>query len=177
MAQQQQSCPDVASMLTSDSLHIASQVVSGVPVMGDVSTGVFHPLEPAQMCEAVFQSLHSIHHPRVRAKRRLITARFCWPQMAKSVTLMARACLFCQWDNVHRHIQLNPAVILVLHHHFAHIHIDIVGLIPPYCGHMYLHCDRQASRWPEAISSPPSLPLTVPEPYSPAGSPILECQP
>jgi hypothetical protein len=35
MAQLQQSCPDVASMLTSDSLHITSQVVGGVPLMGD----------------------------------------------------------------------------------------------------------------------------------------------
>jgi hypothetical protein len=35
MAQLQQSCPDVASMLTSDNLHITSQVVGGVPLMGD----------------------------------------------------------------------------------------------------------------------------------------------
>jgi hypothetical protein len=35
--------------------------------------------------------------------------------MAKSVTLMARACLFCQWDNVHRHVQLHPATIQVSH--------------------------------------------------------------
>jgi hypothetical protein len=61
---------------------------------------------------------------------------------------------------------------------FAYIHVNIVDLIPPYCGHMYLFTviDR-TSQWPEAIPSPPSLPPTVPEPYLPAGSLILECQP
>jgi hypothetical protein len=40
---------------------------------------------PIQYREAVFQSLHSIHHPRVRATHRLIAARFCWPQIGRLV--------------------------------------------------------------------------------------------
>ena len=54
MAQLQQFCPEVASMLTSNSLHIISQAVSRVPLMGDVLTGVFCSLVPARMREAVF---------------------------------------------------------------------------------------------------------------------------
>jgi hypothetical protein len=125
------------------------------------------------MLEAVFQSLRSIHHPEVQATRCLIAARFCWPQMAKSVTLMARACLFCQWDNVCRHVQLHPATFLVPHPYSTHKHVNLIGPPPAL---LWPH----ASRWPEVIPSHPSLLLTVPDPYPPAGlaeSPILECLP
>ena len=83
-------------MMSSSKLQITTQAVGEETLLGDVSTGVFRPLVPIQHREAVFQSLHSIHHPGVRATRRLIAARFCWPQMAKAITQMARACLHCQ---------------------------------------------------------------------------------
>jgi hypothetical protein len=120
--------------------------------MGYVSTEVFSPLVPAQMGEALFQSLHSIHHPGMQATRRLIMAQFCWPQMAKSITLMARACLFCQRGKVHRHVQLQPAAIPVPHRCFAHIHVHLVGWLPPSRGHTNLFTViERTSRWPEAI--------------------------
>jgi hypothetical protein len=102
--------------------------------------------------EAVFQSLHSIHHPGVRGTRRLIAARFCWPQMAKAITQMARACLQCQLGKVHRHVHLQPTEIPVPHRLFAHLHVDLVGPLPPSRGHTYLFTiiDR-TSRRPQAI--------------------------
>jgi cleavage and polyadenylation specificity factor subunit 1 len=106
--------------------------------LGDVSTGVFRPLVPIQHREAVFQSLHSIHHPGVRATRRLIAAQFCWPQMAKAITLMAKACLHCQRGKVHKHIHLQPAEIPVPHRRFAHIHVDLIRPLPPSRGNTYL---------------------------------------
>ncbi len=95
MVAAQRSCPEVAEMMNSTTLQITTQAVGDDTLLGDVSTGVFRPLVPIQHREAVFQLLHSIHHPGVRATRRLIAARFCWPQMAKAITLMARACLYC----------------------------------------------------------------------------------
>jgi hypothetical protein len=128
-------------------------------LLGDVSTGVFRPLVAIQHREAVFQSLHSIHHPGVQATRRLIAVRFCWPQMAKAITLMARACLYCQCSKVHKHVHLQPAEILVPHRRFAHIHVNLVGPLPPSRGHTYLFTliDR-TSRWLEVI---PLLSITV----------------
>ncbi len=84
--------------------------------------------------------------------RRLITARFCWPQMAKAITQMARARLQCQRGKVHRHVHLQPTEIPVPHHRFAHLHVDLVGPLPPSRGHTYLFTiiDR-TSRWLEAI--------------------------
>jgi hypothetical protein len=72
--------------------------------------------------------------------------------MAKALTLMARACLYCQQDKVHKHVHLQPAEILVPHRHFAHIHVDLVEPLLPSRGHTYLFTiiDRTL-RWPEAI--------------------------
>jgi hypothetical protein len=152
MAAAQQSCPEVKEMMNSNTLQITKQAVGGATLLGDVSTGVFPLLVPVQCREAIFQSLHSIHHPGVRATRHVIAAQFCWPQMAKPITLMVRACLFCQRGKVHKHVHLQPAEIPVPHRRFAHIHGDLVGPLPPSRGHTYLFTiiDR-TSRWPEAI--------------------------
>ncbi len=89
MAAAQRSYPQVAEMMNSTTLQITTQVVGEASLLGDVSTGVFHPLVPIQYREATFQSLHSIHHPGARETCHLIAARFCWPQMAKVITLKA----------------------------------------------------------------------------------------
>jgi hypothetical protein len=125
-------------MMNSTTLQITAQAVGDDSLLGDVSTGVFSPLVPIRHREAVFQSLHSIHHPGVRATRRLIAARFCWAQMAKAIILMARACLYCQRGKVHKHVHLQPAEILVPHHRFTHIYADLVGTLPPSRGHTFL---------------------------------------
>ncbi len=140
MASQQQSCPEVAEMLNSGNLQIISQGVGGASLLVDVSTGVYRPLVPIQSREAVFQLLHTIHHPGVQATQRLITNRFCWPQMAKAITLMARACLFCQHGKEHKHVHLQPAEIPVPHCRFAHIHVD---LCHPHMATRTVHHDRQ----------------------------------
>jgi hypothetical protein len=94
MASAQRSCPEVKEMMNSNTLQITTQAVGDASLLGDVWKGVFRPLVPIEYREAVFQSLHSIHHPGVRSTRRLIAARFCRPQMAKAITLMASAARF-----------------------------------------------------------------------------------
>ncbi len=54
-------------------------------MLGDVSTGEFRPLLPPQFRPAAFLSLHNIAHPGIRATCRLVSSRFCWPQMSKQV--------------------------------------------------------------------------------------------
>jgi hypothetical protein len=152
MAAAQRDCLEVVEMMNSTTLQITTQAIGDEALLGDVSTGVFRSLMPIQHREAVFKALHAIHHPGVRATRRIIPTRFCWPQMAKAITQMARACLHCQWGKVHRHVHLQPAEIPVPHRRFGHIHVDLVGPLPPSRGHTYLFSiiDR-TSRWPEAI--------------------------
>jgi hypothetical protein len=53
-------------MMNSTTLQITTQAVGDETLLGDVPSGVFRPLVPIQHKEAVFQSLHAIHHPGVR---------------------------------------------------------------------------------------------------------------
>jgi hypothetical protein len=78
------------------------------------STGVFRPLVPIQW----FSSRCT---PSITSGCGQHDTWFCWPQMAKAITLMARVCLFCQRGKVHKHMHLQPADILVPYCSFAHI--------------------------------------------------------
>jgi hypothetical protein len=80
LAAAQTSCPDVVSMSNSPSLNIISRPVGDVQLLGDISTGIFRPLVPAAFREQIIRSLHSVHHPGIRATARLIKASFCWPR-------------------------------------------------------------------------------------------------
>jgi hypothetical protein len=102
----QPSCPDVQAMLVSPSLSVVSKKIGAVEVFGDVSTDVFRPLLPARFRSAAVLSLHNIHHPGVRASRRLVCSSFCWPRMGVFVSALVQNCLHCQKAKVHRHVSL-----------------------------------------------------------------------
>jgi cleavage and polyadenylation specificity factor subunit 1 len=148
----QPSCPDVQAMLASPSLSVVSKKVGAVEVLGDVSTGVFRPLLPARFRAAAVLSLHNIHHPGVRASRRLVCSSFCWPKMGSFVSALVRNCIQCQKSKVHRHVSLQAAHIPVPVRRFSHIHVDLVGPLPRSSGFSYLFTvvDR-TTRWPEAV--------------------------
>jgi hypothetical protein len=148
----QPSCPDVQAMLVSPSLSVVSKKVGSAEVLGDVSTGVFRPLLPARFRTAAVWSLHNIHHPGVRASRRLVCSSFCWPKMGVFVSALVRNCLHCQKAKIHRHVVLQAAHIPVPVRRFAHLHVDLVGPLPRSSGFSYLFTmvDR-TTRWPEVV--------------------------
>jgi hypothetical protein len=148
----QPSCPDVQAMLASSSLSVVSKKVGAVEILGDVSTGTFRPLLPARFRAAAVWSLHNIHHPGVRASRRLVCSSFCWPKMGVFVSALVRNCLHCQKAKIHRHVALQAAHIPVPVRRFAHLHVDLVGPLPRSSGFSYLFTmvDR-TTRWPEAV--------------------------
>jgi hypothetical protein len=139
-------------MLLSPSLSVVSKKVGTVEVLSDVSTGIFRPLLPARFRSAAVLSLHNIHHPGVRATRRLVCSRFCWPKMGGFVSPLTRNCLHCQKGKIHRHISLQAAHIPVPVRRFSHLHVDLVGPLSRSSGFSYLFTvvDRM-TRWPEAI--------------------------
>jgi transposase InsO family protein len=152
MATMQPTCQDVADMCNSPSLFIVEREVGGITLRGDMSTGTFRPLVPAAMRTEVMESIHAVSHPGTRATVRLVSARFCWPRLAASVTVFARECLDCQRSKVSTHVHLTPEVIDVPGRRFAHVHVDLVGPLPASRGFTYLFTviDR-TTRWPEAF--------------------------
>ncbi len=106
-------------------------------------------------------SVHNVAHPGVEATVRLVSAKFCWPKMAKQIRLFAQQCIACQKAKVSTHIHLAPTAIPVPQRRFEHLHVDLVGPLPNSAGFSYLFTvvDR-TTRWPEAI---PLLGITAAE--------------
>jgi hypothetical protein len=152
LALAQEECPDVAAMKLSPSLSIVSRAVGGAQVLGDVATGVFRPLLPPAFREAAVWSLHRIHHPGVKATKKLVLSKFCWPGMAAAVAALARTCMDCQKSKVHKHVHLAAEHIPVPTRRFAHVHVDLVGPLPSSNGFNYIFtCLDRTTRWAEAI--------------------------
>ena len=107
---------------------------------------------PFSFRRAVFDSLHLLSHPGVRATERLITSRYTWPYIKRDVRRWAQSCLQCQRPKVQRHTATPLAAFAKPDARFDMVHVDIVGPLPPSRGFTYLlTCVDRFTRWPEAI--------------------------
>jgi cleavage and polyadenylation specificity factor subunit 1 len=154
MARLQSTCQAMQELITNanSSLHVTELEVGGQKLYGDVSTGTFRPVVPVSMRKHVFEKLHGVSHPGVRATKRLIASRYVWRGLAADVATWSRECLCCQASKVNKHVRLAPQHVLVPARHFTHINIDIVGPLPKCQGysHLLTIVDR-STRWPEAF--------------------------
>ena len=92
MAAAQQQDQEIQHLLTPSKLHRCSLIIKPVSLQSsqttllcDVSKGVPRPLVPSTLRKEVFQVLHSLAHPGIRATQRLIVARFVWPHVNTDV--------------------------------------------------------------------------------------------
>ena len=103
---------------------------------------------------AVFDALHGLSHPGIRATQKLLTDRYVWPGINADVRRWTRACLPCQQSKVHRHTIAPLATFATPDRRFDMVHIDLVGPLPPSQGYVYLlTCIERFTRdrWPEAV--------------------------
>lgn len=99
-------------------------------VLCDVSTGSVRPIVPKSLRIKVFNSLHNLAHPGVRASVKLISERYVWPSISKDCKIWARSCLACQKSKVSRHVSTPVGSFNLPIGRFDHIHIDLVGPLP-----------------------------------------------
>ena len=121
-------------------------------IIVDVSTGTARPYIPKAFRRLVFDTLHNLSHPGIRATQQLVTARYVWPGINRDVRAWAKTCLSCQRSKVHRHVKSPLGTFSTPDARFDHVHIDLVGPLPPSGGYAYLlTCVDRYTRWPEAI--------------------------
>ncbi|CAH8609746.1 unnamed protein product [Dicrocoelium dendriticum] len=154
MASAQAQDEDIQRTLQFTSLHlqlVPLQTTEGT-ILCDTSTGCPRPLVPVSFRRTVFDSLHSLSHPGIRASLNLVTEHFFWPRVNKNVRSCARACLQYQRSKVHRHTRSPLGSFPAPDSRFSHVHLDLVGPLPPSRGFVYiLTCVDRFTRWPEAI--------------------------
>ena len=118
----------------------------------DVTNNTQRPFVPETLRRRVFQSLHNLSHPGVKATVELVSARFVWPNMKRELKEWAQNCQQCQRAKVTRHTKSPIGTFAQPDARFSHVHIDIVGPLPVCQGYSYLltMIDR-FTRWPEAV--------------------------
>ena len=122
------------------------------PLVCDVSTGSQRPLVPLQWRRTIFDSLHNLSHPGIRATQKLVTSRFVWPGINADVRRWTRSCIQCQKAKVQRHSSTALSPFRTPDARFDFVHVDLVGPLPTYKGYTYLlTCMDRYTRWPEAI--------------------------
>jgi hypothetical protein len=95
MAKEQLLCGDIKQLLDSSSLSVLKVHIYRHDLFCDVSAAVARPLVLRQWRERVFQMLHGLAHPGVRATKRLVMARFVWRGCASDVAEWFRRCVGC----------------------------------------------------------------------------------
>nr|VZH92197.1 unnamed protein product [Spirometra erinaceieuropaei] len=152
--QQRVGCPGDESVSGLQLKDVPLTTGSGT-ILCDVSTPIHRPFVPASMRRAVFQTLHGLSHPGIRASQKLLAERFVWPGMNKDVKAWARSCLSCQRNKVQRHNKSPSGTFPSPDARFSHVHLDVVGPLPPSNGFTYLlTCVDRYTRWAEAIPLP-----------------------
>lgn len=155
MATVQANDPDLAKLRADSTLRfqqVPLLMSNGVTLLCDISTGVSRPWVPKTFRRTIFDALHSLSHPEIRATQRLVTQQFVWPSVNADVRKWARSCLQCQRAKVHRHVSSPPATIATPDARFSQVHIDLVGPLPPSGSSVYLlTCIDRFTRWPEAV--------------------------
>lgn len=78
-----------------------------------------------------------------------MSQKFVWKGIQKQVGLWAKQCVACQSAT---HVKAPLAPFPVPHRRFDHIHVDLVGPLPPSqgCSYLLTVIDR-FTRWPEVI--------------------------
>ena len=154
LAAAQQDDTDLPALKASSSLCLQDIPLpdSTTTILCDMSTTMPRPYVPPAYRRQIFDQLHSLSHPGIRASQKLRTTHFVWPSINKDVRQWARSCSKCQTAKVYRHVTAPRGTFLTPDARFDHIHVDIVGPLPFSNGFRYLLTiiDR-FTRWPEAI--------------------------
>ena len=111
------------------------------------------PSVPADLRRRIFNSLHGLSHPGIKASTQLVSSRFVWPNIRQDCRTWARSCAACQRAKVSRHVQAPLRNFAPVSNQFQHIHIDLIGPLPlvktfRYCLTAVDRFTRWAEVWP-----------------------------
>lgn len=104
----------------------------------ETSTSANRPYVPKTLRLNVFNSLHNLSHPGIRATRKLVTAKYFWPRINVDINNWSRSCIACQKSKIARHTKSKFGEFEASKDRFQRVHIDLVGPLPRSNGFTYL---------------------------------------
>ena len=153
MAREQLQCPSILQLQNNSSLQIQAFPAGQQSLQCDISTGRRRPLVPLSWRQKVFEAVHCLAHPGIRASKRLLSARFVWQGLAADVTLRCRSCTSCQKAKITTQPSAPIQPIPVPDRRFTQLHVDLVGPLTASSEgftHVMTIIDR-TTRWVEVI--------------------------
>lgn len=157
IAQEQATVPEFKQLYESNTRlsFKPSILTSGKTLWCDTSQGKIRPYIPPSFRRKIFDQVHGLSHPGVRATVLQMTTRYIWPGINKEVRKWAQTCINCQKSKVHRHTKSKFSKFEEPDEPFCTVHVDLIGPLPPSNGQIYcLTCIDRFSCWPEVIPLP-----------------------
>ncbi|GFU73027.1 transposon Ty3-I Gag-Pol polyprotein [Trichonephila clavipes] len=128
----------------------------------DLSKGLVRQYVTKQFRRQIFNQLHNLSHPGVKATQKLISARFVWKNLNKDCALWCKSCTQCQRSEVSRHTKSPVGTFPLSSARFSNVHIDVVGPLSLVRGMSYLlACVDRFTRWPEVFPIPDQTADTI----------------
>lgn len=120
------------------------------------------PYIPLEFRKHIFDDFHKLSHSGSKSSKKVLQQIYFWPRMASDINKWVRTCLSCQTSKVTRHTKSEFQQFAPENERFKHIHMDLVGPLPPSKGFSYIltTVDR-FTRWPEAIPIPDMKTTTI----------------
>ncbi|XP_026476198.1 uncharacterized protein LOC113381613 [Ctenocephalides felis] len=128
LAQHQKDDAELKRLLMQDTkLQLEEIPVPGTHIKLFCDTAKAQPRSyiPAPLRGQIFNLLHGLSHPGIRATSRLITARYVWPSIQKNCHDWAKACQDCQKSKITRHVHAPNETFPLSTAKFAHPLIDL----------------------------------------------------
>lgn len=82
----------------------------------------------------------------------MITSKLVWKGISKEVSAWSKACIACQKAKIQSHVKAPLQTFEVPNKRFDHIHIDLVGPLPPSHVQFGLPADISSDRGPQFTS-------------------------
>ena len=119
----------------------------------DISVTPARILVSTALQSVVFDSLHCLAHPGVKAGITFIKRTYWWQGIGKDVARWTKSCEACQKAKVHKHTRAPLERLPALTKRFSHLHVDLVGPLNPACEgkNTLLTVIERWTGWPEAF--------------------------
>ncbi|GBM57712.1 hypothetical protein AVEN_222556-1 [Araneus ventricosus] len=98
-----------------------------------------------------YNAIHSLAHSGAKATANAVKQRFIWTSLKKDCTEFCKRCTPCQKSKVSRHVKSPKGDFSLPSARFSHIHLDVVGPLPPSESYRYCLAVDRFTRWPEAF--------------------------